>query len=122
MTNRRAVLCVLALPGLMAGATRARGQRPRHLPRIGVLWFASSGDPLARKNFALFQQRLRELGYSEGKSIVIDERFAEGSQQRLTELAREMVEAKVAIIVAAGVAASIAARQATETIPIVMLR
>ena len=92
------------------------------MPRVIALWFGSVSDPLARKNFALFRQRLRELGYIEDKSIVIEERFAEGSSQRLKELARELVEAKVDVIVAAGLAASIAARQATETIPIVMLR
>ena len=65
---------------------------------------------------------MAELGYVEGRSIFIDERFAEGSSQRLKELARELVEAKADVIIAAGLAASIAARQATETIPIVMLR
>jgi putative tryptophan/tyrosine transport system substrate-binding protein len=122
MTTRRAVLRVLGLPALMACASRASGQQPRNIPRVVALWFASSSDPLARRNFALFRQRLRELGYVEGKSIVVDERFADGSAQRLKELARELVEAKADIIVAAGVAASIAARQATDTIPIVMLR
>jgi putative ABC transport system substrate-binding protein len=116
------MLRALALPGLMARASCARGHQPGNIPRVVALWFASSSDPLARRNFALFRQRLRELGYVEGKSIVIDERFAEGNEQRLKELARELVEAKVAIIVAAGVAASLAARQVTETIPIVMLR
>jgi putative ABC transport system substrate-binding protein len=122
MTTRRAVLRVLGLPGLIGCASRANAQQSRKIPRVVALWFASSSDPLALRNFALFRQRLRELGYVEGKSIVIDERFADGSAQRLKELARELVDAKVDIIVAAGVAASIAARQATETIPIVMLR
>ena len=122
MTTRRAVLRVLCLPALVACASHVSGQQPGKMPRVVALWFASSSDPLARRNFALFRQRLRDLGYVEGKSIVIDERFAEGSSQRLQELARELVEAKVDVIVSAGLAASIAARQATETIPIVMLR
>ena len=95
MTTRRAVLRALGLPGLMAGASRASGQQPRKIPRVVALWFASSSDLLARRNFALFRQRLSELGYVDGKSIIIDERFAEGSTQRLKELARELVEAKV---------------------------
>lgn len=121
MTARRAVLRVLGATVLIAGAGRAGGQQPAKSARVGALWFASSSDPLGRKFFAVFRQRLRELGYVEGKTIFIDERFAEGSTQRLAELAHEMVQSKVTVIVAPGVAAARAARQATDTIPIVML-
>ena len=61
------------------------------------------------------------LGYVEGKNILIDERSAEGHAERLGELARELVASKVDIIVAPAVTASRAARQATSTIPIVMV-
>jgi len=50
MTIRRAVLRLLGLPALMAGASFANGQQPRKIPRVVALWFASSGDPLARWN------------------------------------------------------------------------
>jgi len=82
MTARRAVLRVLGLAALIAGGSRASGQQPTKTARVGALWFASSSDAFPRRNFALFRQRLRELGYVEGKTIVIDERFAEGSAQR----------------------------------------
>jgi putative ABC transport system substrate-binding protein len=121
MTGRRAVLRVLVIGGLTAAARMAMAQRPLKAPRIGALWFASSSDPSPRKHFALFRQRLRELGYIEGKTLFIDERFAEGKVQLLNEFAREFVDAKVDIIVAPAVAAATAARRATDTIPIVML-
>lgn len=121
MTPRRAVLRALGMAALIAGGSRASGQQPSKPARIGALWFASSSDAFPRRNFALFRQRLRELGYVEGRTIVIDERFAEGSPQRLKELARELVDARMDVIVTPAVAATIAVRQATDTIPIVML-
>ena len=121
MTARRAVLRVLGLAALIASGPQASGQQRTKTARVGALWFASSSDAFPRRNFALFRQRLRELGYVEGKTIVIDERFAEGSAQRLKELARELVDAKMDVIVTPAVAATIAVRQATDTIPIVML-
>ena len=66
-------------------------------------------------------KRLTELGYVAGKTILIDERYAEGDAQRLSELARELAASKVDVIVASAVAATTAARQATATIPIVMV-
>src|SRR4030095_6858284 len=93
MTARRAVLRALGLAALMGGGPRAIGQTPTRTARVGALWFASASDAFPRRHFALFRQRLRELGYVEGKTIVIDERFAERSAQRLTELARGLVGA-----------------------------
>jgi putative ABC transport system substrate-binding protein len=121
MTGRRAVLRALASAGMVATSPKVLSQRPSSSPRIGALWFASSSDPLTRKYFAIFRQRLRELGYVEGKTLFIEERFAEGKAERLNDFAREFVDAKVDIIVAPAVAAATAARRATDTIPIVML-
>jgi putative tryptophan/tyrosine transport system substrate-binding protein len=70
---------------------------------------------------SVFLQRISALGYVEGKSIVIEERSAEGHPERMGELARELVASKVDVIVTPTVAASTAARQATSTIPIVMV-
>jgi len=81
-----------------------------------MLYFSST--PFLGK---AFRQRLSELGYVEGKTIVIEERFADGDAQRLAELARELAASKVDIIVATGSATAVAARQATSTIPIVMV-
>ena len=121
MTARRAALRVLGLSMLTLAASHASGQQSTKTPHVGMLWFASPNNEFARRNSGLFRQRMRELGYVEGKTIVIDERFAEGSQERLKELARELVHAKVDVIVTPAVAATIAARQATDTLPIVML-
>ena len=121
MTGRRAVVRLLGLVGLLVGSRGALAQRQPTIQRVGALLFASLSDPLAQKYMAVFRQRLRELGYVEGKTIVIDERFAAGSAQRLAELARELADAKMDVIVTPAVAATIAMRQATDTIPIVML-
>jgi len=86
-----------------------------------MLWLIGSNEPFVSIATGSFRQRLAELGYVEGKTILIDERFADGNESRLNELARELVASKVDIIVATAVAATIAARQATRTIPIVML-
>ena len=121
MIGRRAVLRVLGIAGLLARPAGVWAQRQAAIPRVGALLFASPSDPLAHKYLAVFRQRLLELGYAEGKTIVIDERFAAGSAQRLSELSRELADARPDVIITPGVAATIAMRQATETIPIVML-
>jgi putative tryptophan/tyrosine transport system substrate-binding protein len=86
------------------------------LSRIGLLTFAV-GSPLRDA----FQQSLRELGYVEGHNLAVEARDAGGKAERLPDLAAELVQREVAVIVAAGYAAVRAAQQATQTIPIVML-
>ena len=76
--------------------------------------------PLTRPASKAFRQGLRELGYVEGKNIVIEWRFAEGKRERLAELAAELVRLKVDIIVTGGPTATRPAKEATVTIPIVM--
>ena len=109
------------LGGLLAVPLGAFAQQQGKIWHIGVLFFASASSSGAQRGMPVFRQRLRELGYVEGKSIVIDERYAEGNGQRLTELAREFAARKVDVIVASAVTATTAARQATNTIPIVMV-
>jgi putative ABC transport system substrate-binding protein len=94
------------------------GQRAANVPRIGFLAVGSrEGRAFLIEGFL---QGLRERGYVEGRNIVIEYRFSEGRNERLPELAAELIAAKVDLIVASGSPASVAASQATRTIPIVM--
>jgi putative ABC transport system substrate-binding protein len=111
----------LAAGALIACAWPIRAQQQSKIPRIGVLWFGSRNDLMSTGWGGVFRQCLAELGYVDGKTILIDERFAEGRAERLNELARELVASRVDIIVSQAVAASTAARRATSTIPIVMV-
>ena len=96
----------------------AEAQQPKKVPRIGFLAAASPSAISARVE--AFRQGLRELGYVEGKNIVIEWRSAEGKLDRLPELAAELVRLKVDVIVTGGPIATRAAKEATSTIPIVM--
>ena len=99
-------------------ASSAEAQQPTKVPRIGYLTAASLSAISARTE--AFRQGLRELGYVEGKNIVIEWRYAEGKLDRLPALAAELVRLKVDVIVTAGPTATRAAKEATTTIPIVM--
>jgi putative ABC transport system substrate-binding protein len=118
--TRRSVLLAAGL-GLLVAHPLSRGQPQSKTPRVGVLWFSSMDDQALPQLRSAFRRRLSELGYVEGKNIVIEERSAEGHAERLSGLARELVASKVDVIVAPAVTASSAARQATNTIPIVMV-
>jgi putative ABC transport system substrate-binding protein len=93
-------------------------QQPTKIPRIGYL-VGSSLSALSPRIEA-FRQGLRELGYVEGKNIIIEWRSAEGKLDRLPALAAELLRLKVDIIVTAGPSATRPAKEATSTIPIVM--
>jgi putative ABC transport system substrate-binding protein len=103
---------------LFALCLSAEAQQPKKVPRIGYLGATSRSINPARVE--AFRQGLRELGYVEGKNIVIEYRYAEGKLDRLPALAAELVGLKVDIIVMGGPAATRSAKQATATIPIVM--
>ena len=96
----------------------AEAQQPTKIPRIGYL--AGASPPVNSARIEAFRQGLRELGYVEGKNIVIEWRYAEGKLDRLPALAAELVRLKVDVIVTAGPTATRAAKEATVTIPIVM--
>jgi len=68
---------------------------------------------------AVFLGRLKELGHSEGKNLIVDRRTTKGLNERYLTLARELVDLKVELIVAPGTAAALAAQKATSTIPVV---
>ena len=95
----------------------ARAQQPAKLPTIG---FLGASTPSAWSDYvAAFVQRLRELGWIEGRTVAIEYRWAEGRSERYAEIAAEFVRLKVDVIVTAGTA-GVAAKQATSVIPIVL--
>jgi len=116
MISRRAFIGSVA-GGLLAAPLAAEGQQAAKIARIGYLGFnraANSHLPEA------FFQGLRDLGYVEGRNVVIEYRDAAGKQERFPALAAELVALKVDVIVASGTPQALAAKQATRTIPIVM--
>ena len=114
--SKRTHYCLLITILLITGLADA--QQPTKVPVIGRLGASSPSAEAARVE--AFRQGLRELGYIEGKSILIEWRFAEGKADRLSALADELVRLNVAVIVTGGGNATHAAKRATSTIPIVM--
>jgi len=103
---------------LLAFIPRAEAQQAAKLQRIGVLRPGSPSLNNAAEQFEPFRQRLRELGYIEGQNISFEYRWARGKYERLPDLAAELTRLKVDVILTI---ATDAARQATETIPIVFV-
>jgi putative ABC transport system substrate-binding protein len=114
MIRRREFIPLLG--GAAAWPLAARAQQTGRLPTIG---FLGSGTPATHGQWAAaFVQRLRELGWVEGRTIGIEYRWAEGRNERYAEIAVEFVRLRVDVIVTVG-AAALAAKQATSVIPIV---
>src|SRR5437899_5123985 len=114
MKRREFIAC---LGGAAAWPLAARAQQPAKLPTIGYLGTAvpSAWSPWT----SAFVQRLRELGWVEGRTVVIEFRWAEGREERYAEIAAEFVRLKVDVIVTSGTSPVVAAKRATSTIPIV---
>jgi len=113
--RRRAFITLLS--GAAAWPLAARAQQSGKLPKIGLL---SSGAPAVQGQWVpAFVQRLRELGWIEGRTVVLEVRWAEGRPERFTEIAAEFVRLKVDVIMTYSTAAVIAAKQATSIIPII---
>ena len=117
MNNRRKLLIALGAGALAAPLTSFAQQKGK-VWRIGFLGAASASGMAGRVE--ALRAGLRDLGYVEGKNIVIEFRWAEGKYERFPELAAELVRLKVEVIVTAGSSAILAAKSATTTIPIVM--
>ena len=121
-TRRAAIIKTIILFGLcsllLALCSAAEAQQARKVPRIGYLTAAYLA-PIADRAEA-FRQGLRELGYVEGKNIIIEWRSADGKRDRVAALAAELVRLKVDVIVTGGGGATRPAKEATSTIPIVM--
>jgi putative ABC transport system substrate-binding protein len=116
--KKAAVPTILVAVILLAVWESAEAQQPAKVPRIGFL-IASSPSAIAPRMDA-FREGLRELGYVEGKNIVIEPRYANGKSDHLPALAAELVGLKVDVIVSSGPTATRPAKGATSTIPIVM--
>jgi len=116
--NRKLVgIIALVIAFAMCGAV-AQAQQPGKVPRIGFL--VASNSSANSDRIAAFRDGLRELGYMEGKNIIVEYRQAEGQLDRLPGLAAELVGRHVDVIVTAGPADTRAAKNATTTIPVVM--
>jgi putative ABC transport system substrate-binding protein len=115
-TGRRRIFCFALSVLFLALELSTEAQQPKKVPRIAYL----SSSPIISANTEAFQQGLRDLGYIEGKNIVIEWRFAEGNRDRLRALAAELVRLKVDVIVASDGGDTRAAKEVTATIPIVM--
>ncbi len=108
---RKILFLVLACVAALAQAQELR--------RVGVLSPSALSEAEARAQFVAFVDELRALGYTEGRDLAIEWRFAEGKLDRLALLAGELVRAKAEVIVTSGTAATGAARRASATVPIV---
>ena len=115
--DRRAFIGTLT-GGLLAAPLAVKAQQMTKIPRIGVLAPMSGTGP----GLGAFDRGLRDLGWVDGQNVVIERRSAEGRFERFPGLATELVHLQVDVIIAAGGPASLkAAREATTTIPIVMV-
>ena len=115
--TRSALLIVTLVLGILAALLPAAAQRPAIAPRVGVLAASfSASSPMAET----FRQAVRELGYAEGRNILIEWRYAGGRYDLLPGLAAELVGRKVDVIVTESTVATLAAKKTGATIPIVM--
>jgi len=115
---KRRIFAMALCTVLFALCVSTHAQQPTKIPRIGLLFTATPSAAAAR--IEAFRQGLRELGYVEGKNILIEQRYAEGQLNHMNELAAELVRLKVDVIVTIGPAATRPAKEATHAIPIVM--
>jgi putative tryptophan/tyrosine transport system substrate-binding protein len=109
---------ITLLGGAAVGWPVASAQTQPKIPRVGCVF---PSTPMANKHLVeAFRQRLRELGYVEGQTIVLELRWFEGRPERAPQLVAELVGLKVDVLVASTAPAAVAAKNATQTVPIVM--
>ena len=116
MIGLRLAFSITLLLGGLFSPVAAEAQQAAKVPRIGYM---SPNLAVSPHTHEAFRQGLRDLGYVEGRNVVIEYRDAEGKFERLPALAAELVALKVDVIVAAGVLPALAAKQATRTLPTV---
>ena len=112
----KSVFCLALCAMLFALCAAAEAQQPKKSFRIGVLFVGGRNQP----HLEAFKQGLRERGYTEGKNITLEYRYAEGKEDRLPVLATELVHLKVDLIVVTSDGSAQAVQQATKTLPIVV--
>jgi putative tryptophan/tyrosine transport system substrate-binding protein len=120
--KRAAVPSILFAVVLLALGVTAEAQQPAKIPRIGYLsrdLHPSDSRAPSPRNLEAFRQGLRELGYIDGKNIIIEYRYSDGRNERMPALAEELVRPKVDIIVADSYVAAHDAKKVSATIPIV---
>ena len=114
------VFCLALCAMLFALSVPAEAQQPKKIPRIGFV--TTEGDPKAPGlRVEAFRQGLRDLGYIEGKNISLELSYVEGKSDRIPSLVAELVQLKVDLLVLGSQPAIRAAKEATKTIPIVMV-
>src|SRR5262245_18700817 len=118
---RRIGLAVLLALTLFAVPLSVVGQQPSKVYRIGILSIGQTSDVVSRAYINSLRQALRDLGYLEGRNLVLEIRYAEGKRERFLDLTAELVSLKVDLIVAGTGTAAIEAKKVTQTIPIVMM-
>jgi putative ABC transport system substrate-binding protein len=118
MNNRRAFITLLG-GAAAAWPLAAQAQQPAKIPRIGFL--GNSTAELEANLVGPFRDGLRVLGYEEGRNIAIEYRWAEGKYERFPALIAELIALNVEVIVTAGTPASLAVKNATRTVPLVMV-
>jgi putative tryptophan/tyrosine transport system substrate-binding protein len=116
--RRRAFIKLLGA-ATAAWPLAARAQQPAKIPRIGFM--GNSTAALEANLVRPFRERLRELGYEEGRNVAIEYRWADGHYDRFPALVAELLAAKVDVIVTAGTPASLAVKKATSTVPLIMV-
>jgi putative ABC transport system substrate-binding protein len=119
MNRRNGGLALLALLAAGAAPVTVRAQQAGKVYRVGYL--STPTRESVERGLDAFLRKLRELGWIEGQNLVIEYRWAEGNVERLPELAAELVRRKVDVIVAPAGSAALAAKNATSSIPIVMI-
>jgi putative tryptophan/tyrosine transport system substrate-binding protein len=118
--SRKVFVCTCLLTAaLLSTVPFIEAQQPTKIPRIGFL--GNSTAALEANLIGPFREGLRDLGYVEGKNIVIEWRWAEGKYERFPALIAELIASKVDLIVTAGTPATIALKKATTTLPLVMI-
>jgi putative ABC transport system substrate-binding protein len=118
--SRKMIIVVWLISLVLAPFRLAEAQQPAKVPRIGYL-DTSGNHSTPSPRLEASRRGLRELGYVEGKSILLEYRYAEGNLDRMPSLVAELVQLKPAAIVVSAVAAIRAAKEMTRTIPIVII-
>ena len=117
--RRRFLLASLA--GALTAPRRVAAQQTGRIYRVGILGNVPLSDPGGARLWGMFAQGLRDLGYEEGRNVTLEHRSSEGQYERLPALAADLVRLKVDVIVAPAAQNVVAAKQASPTIPVVMV-